>query len=143
MNTILTILFLVGSVSSSILFWRRTPTFFHANGTLYCGMYKPWCFHVSMFETDYPFGDDRIDFFGTRCTSNAYYPYDIKGIQTGDGLWNEDYELTMYVSHNCTRGGDIRRIERVTKNVPLSDHHVNIVWNVNVADLGEFVDYYA
>ncbi|EGT52460.1 hypothetical protein CAEBREN_18817 [Caenorhabditis brenneri] len=84
--------------------------------------------------------DDKIDFFGSRCTRKPSYNYKLSGKQYGDGIfWNTFYELTLFINHNCTNtGAKIRQIERITQYAPTSAQYVEIKpWNSSITNLGQ------
>uniref|UniRef100_A0A1I7TZU8 Uncharacterized protein n=1 Tax=Caenorhabditis tropicalis TaxID=1561998 RepID=A0A1I7TZU8_9PELO len=145
MRTTLGLLLLIGAVSCRF-FLDRDPTSFFANGTLSCKLNKTWCFHVKMYEDDFgfEFANDVIDFYGTRCTSLEQHEYELSGNQFGDGLWNEEYEINISVTHNCTISGKKRRFRRMPQIVPVETPRVEITLDLlDVTDLGnEFVEHY-
>ncbi|CAL2051995.1 unnamed protein product [Caenorhabditis brenneri] len=137
-SSLLVVLFLMGAISA---FPFGKTTVFFGNGTVHCDLpNKWWCFQVTVYETDYPFRDDKIDFFGSRCTKGPSYNYELSGIQDGDGgFWNTFYELDFYIIHNCTNhGAKMRQIRRNTQYAPSSASFVEIKqWNASITNLGQ------
>ncbi|EGT45373.1 hypothetical protein CAEBREN_25591 [Caenorhabditis brenneri] len=101
--------------------------------------------------------DDKIDFFGTKCSREPSYNYKLSGTQNGDGgFWNvrklsfvrnsciiliqlqNFYELDFYIIHNCTNhGAKMRQIRRTTQYAPSSALFVEIKqWNSSITNLG-------
>ncbi|CAL2048060.1 unnamed protein product [Caenorhabditis brenneri] len=90
-------------------------------------------------KTDCPFRDDKIDFFGSRCTREPSFNYELRGKQSGDGsFWNTFYELDFYIIYNCTNhGAKMRQIRRSTQYAPSSALFVEIKpWNSSITNLG-------
>uniref|UniRef100_A0A1I7TZV0 ZP domain-containing protein n=1 Tax=Caenorhabditis tropicalis TaxID=1561998 RepID=A0A1I7TZV0_9PELO len=118
MRPMLVLSLLIG-VASSRFFMDRAPTSFFANGTLSCQLKKPWCFNVQMYEDDFSFefANDVVASYGTRCTRFENHQYELTGNQFGDGLWNDDYEINISITHNCTISGKKRRFRRVPQIV--------------------------
>ncbi|EGT36924.1 hypothetical protein CAEBREN_15247 [Caenorhabditis brenneri] len=84
--------------------------------------------------------DDKIDFFGPKCTREPSYNYKLSGKQDGDGgFWNTFYELDFYIIHNCTNhGAKMRQIRRNTQYAPASALFVEIKpWNSSITNQGQ------
>ncbi|CAL2051989.1 unnamed protein product [Caenorhabditis brenneri] len=138
-SSLLIVLILIGATSASLL--GGNSTVFFGNGTVHCDLPNKWwwCFQVTVYETDSPFTDDKIDFFGTKCTRDPSYNYKLSGTQNGDGgFWNNFYELDFYIIHNCTtHGAKMRQIRRNTQYAPSSALFVEIKqWNSSITNLG-------
>ncbi|CAI2355637.1 unnamed protein product [Caenorhabditis sp. 36 PRJEB53466] len=120
-----------------------TPvTKFKIDGVLKCRIPGLWCHYVTLYEIDDVTKNDLIDFHGVRCTRQATFGYKLEGVQYGDELGDDFYEITMYARHNCSERSQIKEITYIPEAVPLNTTDAEFHWNVDVSGTGTTVDTY-
>ncbi|CAA91053.1 ACT domain-containing protein [Caenorhabditis elegans] len=87
---------------------------------------------------------DVLDYKDARCTSEQESDFDLKGEEDGDGIFSDYYDITMFITHNCSSlNNTIRKVQRIIKKVPVTENHVELSnWKVNVTNIGMLVDSY-
>uniref|UniRef100_A0A1I7TKT5 Uncharacterized protein n=1 Tax=Caenorhabditis tropicalis TaxID=1561998 RepID=A0A1I7TKT5_9PELO len=90
--------------------WEVDPTFVSASGVLTCEHYheREWCFRIVLLEID-TFSNDLIDEYGAKCTESETFNYHLSGRVYGDGFKDNFYEFQLWLYHNCSEHGSIRK----------------------------------
>ncbi|EFP01123.1 hypothetical protein GCK72_013035 [Caenorhabditis remanei] len=112
---------------------QGTPTVFKASGTLGCYQGGTWCFFVSLIERDSLFKDDLLDRVGVRCTTYPEYPFTLKGEEDGDEILGNFYKVSLVITHNCTKYGTLKKIEKVRTSASVNADLVEMEWDTDLS----------
>uniref|UniRef100_A0A8R1IIK8 Uncharacterized protein n=1 Tax=Caenorhabditis japonica TaxID=281687 RepID=A0A8R1IIK8_CAEJA len=116
-------------------------TEFEATGAVHCD--KPgqtWCFWLTFYEEDF-IKDDVFEAIGAKCSRRQSWPYQLKGVEHGDGLFDTHFEVALHVRHNCTKYGELREMWKFEKPYPVTMRKISVEWSPVLTNQGKVISF--